>query len=1425
MGQNGITGSGTVNYSVTANTGGPRVGSIVVASIGGGGTVFTITQDAANNCFFTLSSISGNFPTSPGSGNFAVTASQPTCAWTASSDSAFATITSGNSGTGNGTVNFTVASNTSGGRTANITVANTLGSSANFAATQAGAFTCSFTLTPTSVNFTNAGGTGTIGATQSFSFCLWTAQSNNPDAVTLGRTSGGFGTTLTYTVAQNTGPDRVLTITFGCQTFTIFQGGTAAGNPVPVVTTLAPPSIPAAGPNFTLTVNGSSFVNGATVLFNGLPRVTTFVNVGQLTAAILASDIPFVGTASVVVTNPVPGGGVSNSVNYSITGTNPVPVITTIAPTSVPTGSPAFTLTVNGTGFSPNSVVSFGGAAKTTSFVSTTQLTAAILATDVATGGTPAVIVTNPTPGGGPSNSVTFNVISPVVTITSLSPTTVAAGSGSLVLSVFGTNFVNGATVNFGASAEPTLFENSGFLIAVVAATDIANPGTPAITVTNPGGAPSNSLTFTITGTGSGNPLPSISALSPTGVTAGSGAFTLTVTGANFVSGATVNFNGTARTTTFGSATQLTASISAADVAAAGTPAVSVTNPTPGGGTSNSINFNISAANNPVPAITSLVPNNATAGGPGFSLIVNGTNFISTSTVNFNGSSRATTFNSGTQLTATISAADIATAGTASITATNPAPGGGTSAAATLTINNPVPTLATLSPTSATAGSAAFTLTITGTNFVNGATVSFGGVTRAATLTNSTQLTTQIQAADVANAGTPAVTVTNPTPGGGTSNSVNFSVNTPANPVPTISSLSPTGVVVGSGALALTVTGTNFISSSTVNIGGAPRATTFVNSTQLTAAILSTDVTSVGTPAITVTNPTPGGGTSNSVNFNISAAPNPVPTVTTLSPTNVIAGSGAFTLTVNGTNFLNSSVVNFGGAARTTTFVNSTQVTAAILVGDVASAGTPSVTVTNPAPGGGPSNAVTFAVNNPQPNLTSMTPNTVSAGSAGFTITVNGSGFINSSVVQWNGNVRTTTFVSTTQLTAAITAADVQTASSVNVSVRNPAPGGGNSLSLQFSVTTPIPVLGSLVPNSAIAGGAAFTLTVNGSNLINTSVVQWNGSTRATTFVSATQLMAAITAADIATVGTSSVTVFTPAVNLGGGANPLGAPSGITSNALTFAINAPNPVPTLTSISPATIGAGGAAFTLTLTGTNFINGSTAQWKGSARTTTFVSATQLTAAITSADIAASGTAAITVVNPTPGGGTSNSLTLTITDFSVSATTTTQTVTAGASANFTIATATVGGAFPGAVTFTASGLPIGASATFNPSSVSASTSTTMSVTTTARTLSQIKTPPFQRTTPLRQLWLIAFAMLLVLTVFASAVKFGRGSPRRLASVAAFAMLLVAVGYISGCSGGGFPSVRQNTGTPAGTYTITVTGTSGAVQHTTSVTLLVQ
>ena len=89
---------------------------------------------------------------------------------------------------------------------------------------------------------------------------------------------------------------------------------------------------------------------------------------------------------------------------------------------------------------------------------------------------------------------------------------------------------------------------------------------------------------------------------------------------------------------------------------------------------------------------------------------------------------------------------------------------------------------------------------------------------------------------------------------------------------------------------------------------------------------------------------------------------NPVPTITGLNPSSATPGGGGFTLTVNGTNFISSSVVRWKGADRTTTYVSSTKLTAAILASDIAAAGSASVTVFNPAPGGGLSNAVSFLV-------------------------------------------------------------------------------------------------------------------------------------------------------------------------------------------------------------------------------------------------------------------------------------------------------------------------------------------------------------------------------------------------------------------------------------------------------------------------------
>jgi len=613
----------------------------------------------------------------------------------------------------------------------------------------------------------------------------------------------------------------------------------------------------------------------------------------------------------------------------------------------------------------------------------------------------------------------------------SISPTSVPAGS-SQTITLTGSNFFADSQILFNGNSRPTTFLGSTQLSVQLSGSDLANPGTQTLSVSNPegGGWQSGSQNLTVFTTA-----PTLTGISPSSAIAGSGPLTLTATGTNFADTSVVQVNGASRSTAFVSSTQLTATLTAGDLANAGSLSITVTS---SGGTSAPLIFTV---NNPVPSLASISPSTTFAGGPAFTLTVNGTNFVNGSVVQVNGSSRTTSFVSGTQLSAAIPASDIASAGTLSITVVNPAPGGGASAALSLVVNNPPPSLTSISPSTAFAGGPAFTLTVNGTNFVNGSVVQVNGSSRTTTFVSSTQLTAAIPASDIASAGTLSITVVNPD--GGASAALSLVVN---NPVPTLTSISPSTTFAGGAAFTLTVNGTNFINGSVVQVNGSSRTTTFVSSTQLSAAIPASDIASAGTRSITVVNP---GGASGSLTLTVN---NPVPSLTSISPSATTVGGPAFTLTVNGTNFVNGSVVQVNGSSRNTTFVSGTQLSATIPASDIASAGTLSITVVNPAPGGGTSAHLTFTVNNPVPSVSSVSPNPVVSVLSGYTLTISGSGFVSGSVVQIDGAQYPTTFVSSTQLKAQVANSGLLSLGGHAVTVFNPAPGGGTSNSVTVTV-------------------------------------------------------------------------------------------------------------------------------------------------------------------------------------------------------------------------------------------------------------------------------------------------------------------------------------------------------------------------------------
>jgi YVTN family beta-propeller protein len=227
-----------------------------------------------------------------------------------------------------------------------------------------------------------------------------------------------------------------------------------------------------------------------------------------------------------------------------------------------------------------------------------------------------------------------------------------------------------------------------------------------------------------------------------------------------------------------------------------------------------------------------------------------------------------------------------------------------------------------------------------------------------------------------------------------------------------------------------------------------------------------------------------GGGTSQSLE---NQPPALVPTITTISPTTAVAGGAAFTLTINGTNFVAASIVSFGGAAATTTFVNSSQLTAAIPASSIASTGMQSVTVTNPAPGGGTSNAKTVTITSGGPSavptISVIFPSCAPAGeqfvdAVDNQLTVVGTNFDPSSVVRWNGSDRPTASNGAINgLFAQISASDIAAAGTATVTVFNPAPGGGSSNPLTFTITA-----GAVDPQSiAVDPAGKFAYVASGS--------------------------------------------------------------------------------------------------------------------------------------------------------------------------------------------------------------------------------------------------------------------------------------------------------------------------------------------------------
>lgn len=378
------------------------------------------------------------------------------------------------------------------------------------------------------------------------------------------------------------------------------------------------------------------------------------------------------------------------------------------------------------------------------------------------------------------------------------------------------------------------------------------------------------------------------------------------------------------------------------------------------------------------------------------------------------------------------------------------------------------------------------------------------------------------------------------------------------------------------------------------------------------------------------------------------------PTLATINPTTVAAGSAGFTLTATGTNFTQGTAILWDGISLPTTVSSSTQLTAKVTAAQIASAGIVSIRVmkSDSTTSGTLNLTITGATTGGTFSLRSISPAAVAAGSAAFTLTATGTGFVSGASITLGGTAITTTFDSATQLHATVPAANVASAATINVGVTNPDKSTTNTLPLTVysGGVGPAPTLTSINPNSTTVGTKSdITLTATGTNFVSGSEVMWNGVELTTTFVSSTQLTAIIPASDFdipasffnATTGMAAQQVYV--LN----------PDSTVSNVLPFNITIsastqPNLVtvfnPSLTQRSKV----GDPAFTLTLCGNLFYSGVTAYFGSTALQTSAVAAAgstclsqspasnqpsqQVTAQVPASLLAAVAEVPVTVKNP-------------------------------------------------------------------------------------------------------------------------------------------------------------------------------------------------
>jgi len=951
---------------------------------------------------------------------------------------------------------------------------------------------------------------------------------------------------------------------------------------LPTVTAATPNKLGQGASSVDVVLTGTHFANGATVTVSGLGVTVGTVTVTSptsLTVVLSVSSSAATTARDVTVTNTDSQAGVCTGCLTIQTG----PTVTLVSPTSRGQGAADQPFSITGTGFVDGATVSFSGTGITVGTVTvgtSTSISTTITVSSLAATGARDVIVTNP--DHGRYTCAGCFTVNAGPTVTSLSPNAVGQGVTDQDVTVTGTGFVNGATVAFSGTGITVNLVTFGSATSLTVNIDVASDATPGarnVTVTNPDAGTSQcAACFTVTVS------PSITSASPDHLGQGATSQTVALVGSGFQTGATITVSGTGvtpGTATVVDSTHLNVPLTVGSTAATGARTLTVHN-TDGGTGSCSDCFSIT----PRPAATGLNP---AALGQGSSNVVvtltGGSGFASGMTVSVEGTGvtvGTVTVTNATTATVVLSVSASATTGPRDVTLTNTDHGTSTCTDC-LTINDG-PTVTSVSPPAASNNGSA-NLTVTGTHFVDGASVILRKagqsdiVASPVTFTDSTTLHATFNLT-LASPGAWDAVVSNPDHGTGSCSGC-FTV---AAATPTATAITPDHLGRGATNVAVDITGTNFANGATVTISGSgvTVGTVTVNSsTDLTALISVSGSAATGARTVTVTNADGQSGI-----CSCSLTINTGPAITSINPTSRGQGATNQSFTITGTGFVDGATVTFSGTGITvgTVTVNSaTSISTTITVAEDAATTARDVTVTNPDHGVGTC-AACFTVH-AAPTVVSASPDTAGQGAVARSIVLTGTGFQSGATVSFSGTgitVDSVTFNSATSLTVTIDVASDAALTSRDILVTNP-DGGPATCSACFTINIH-PTTTSLTPSSRGQGATDESIDVTGTDFVDGATVSFAGTgitVDSVTFVDSTTLTIIVDVASIAATGTRNVTVTNPDGGMG------------TCSAC-FTVNSG---PAVTSITPAQRGRGLSNQDLAFAGTGFTGATTVQFSG------------------------------------------------------------------------------------------------------------------------------------------------------------------------------------------------------------------------------------